>query len=61
VGIWYTVSSETVVWVANRDTPVSDHSGVLKVTDDGILVLLNSTNGIVWSTNTSRTAENPVT
>jgi hypothetical protein len=60
VGIWYTVSSETVVWVANRDTPVSDHSGVLKVTDDGILVLLNSTNGIVWSTNTSRTAENPV-
>ena len=60
VGIWYTVSSETVVWVANRDAPASDHSGVLKVTDDGILILLNSTNGIVWSTNTSRTAENPV-
>jgi hypothetical protein len=48
------------VWVANRDAPLNDHSGVLKVSDGGILVLLNSTNGIVWSTNASRTAENPV-
>jgi hypothetical protein len=60
VGIWYTVSSDTVVWVANREAPLSDHSGVLKVTDDGILVLLNSTSGVVWSSNTSRTVENPV-
>ncbi|XP_062168764.1 G-type lectin S-receptor-like serine/threonine-protein kinase At4g27290 isoform X3 [Alnus glutinosa] len=60
VGIWYMLSSDIVVWVANRDAPLNDHSGVLKVTDDGILVLLNSTNSIVWSTNTSRTAENPV-
>jgi hypothetical protein len=60
VGIWYTISSETVVLVANRDAPLSDHSGVLKVTDDGVLVLLNSTNGTVWSSNTSKTAENSV-
>ncbi|XP_059441324.1 G-type lectin S-receptor-like serine/threonine-protein kinase At4g27290 isoform X1 [Corylus avellana] len=60
VGIWYTVSSETVVWVANREASLSDHSGVLKVTDGGILVLLNSTSGVVWSSNTSRTVENPV-
>jgi len=61
VGIWYTKSSETVVWVANRDAPLYDHSGVLKVTDDGVLVLLNSTNGTVWSSsNTSKTVENPV-
>ena len=59
VGIWYTISSGTVVWVANRDTPLNDHSGVLKVTD-GVVILLNSTNSIVWSSNTSRTAENPV-
>jgi hypothetical protein len=44
VGIWYMISSETVVWVANRNAPLSDQSGVLKVTDDGVLVLLNSTN-----------------
>jgi hypothetical protein len=60
VGIWYTVSSETVVWVANREAPLSDHSGVLKVTHDGILVLLNSMSGVVWSSNASRTVENPV-
>jgi hypothetical protein len=60
VGIWYTVSSEAVVWVANREAPLSDHSGVLKVTHDGILVILNSTSGVVWSSNTSRTIENPV-
>uniref|UniRef100_A0A7N2LJ51 Uncharacterized protein n=1 Tax=Quercus lobata TaxID=97700 RepID=A0A7N2LJ51_QUELO len=59
VGIWYTISSGTVVWVANRDTPLNDHSGVLKVTD-GVVILLNSTNSTVWSSNTSRTAENPV-
>ncbi|XP_059456160.1 G-type lectin S-receptor-like serine/threonine-protein kinase At4g27290 isoform X1 [Corylus avellana] len=60
LGIWYMISSEIVAWVANRDAPLSDHSGVLKVTGDGILVLLNSTNGVVWSSNTSRTVENPV-
>nr|POE76390.1 g-type lectin s-receptor-like serine/threonine-protein kinase [Quercus suber] len=59
VGIWYTISSGTVVWVANRDTPLNDRSGVLKVTD-GVVILLNSTNSTVWSSNTSRIAENPV-
>jgi hypothetical protein len=34
--------------------------GILKVTNDGILVLLNSMSGVVWSSNTSRTVENPV-
>ncbi|XP_059442142.1 G-type lectin S-receptor-like serine/threonine-protein kinase At4g27290 [Corylus avellana] len=60
VGIWYTVSSDTVVWVANREASLSDHSGVLKLADDGVLVLLNSTNGTVWSSNTSTTPQNPV-
>jgi hypothetical protein len=60
VGIWYTVSSEKAVWVANRDAPLSDHSGVLTVADDGFLVLRNSTNGTVWSSNTSTTPQNPV-
>jgi hypothetical protein len=60
VGIWYTVSSEKAVWVANRDAPLSDHSGVLKVTDDGFLVIRNSTNGTIWSSNTSTTPQNPV-
>ncbi|XP_020418813.1 G-type lectin S-receptor-like serine/threonine-protein kinase At4g27290 isoform X1 [Prunus persica] len=60
LGIWYTISNEIVVWVANRETPLDDSSGVLKVTDQGVLVLLNSSNGVVWSSNSSRTVDNPV-
>jgi hypothetical protein len=59
LGIWYKkISMGTVVWVANREAPLFDHLGVLKVTPQGNLVLLNSTKGIVWSSNTSRAAEN---
>ncbi|XP_034212745.1 G-type lectin S-receptor-like serine/threonine-protein kinase At4g27290 [Prunus dulcis] len=60
LGVWYTVDTEAVVWVANRETPLGDTSGVLNVTERGVLVLLNSSNSIVWSSNTSRTAGNPV-
>ncbi|XP_022753200.1 G-type lectin S-receptor-like serine/threonine-protein kinase At4g27290 [Durio zibethinus] len=61
VGIWYKkVSAGTVVWVANREAPVSDTSGVLSITSKGILALLNSNNSLVWSSNTSKTAQNPV-
>ncbi|CAL5405741.1 unnamed protein product [Camellia sinensis] len=61
LGIWYKkISTGTVVWVANRENPLPNSSGVLKLIDPGILVLLNSTNNTVWSTNTSRSSHNPV-
>nr|POE45660.1 putative g-type lectin s-receptor-like serine/threonine-protein kinase [Quercus suber] len=60
VGIWFVVSNDTVVWVANRETPLENHHGVLKVTNEGILVLLDSTNTTIWSSNTSRTAGNKI-
>ncbi|KAI8557701.1 hypothetical protein RHMOL_Rhmol04G0030200 [Rhododendron molle] len=61
VGIWYKkIPNTTVVWVANRGAPLLDTSGVLKLTSPGILVLVNGTNGIIWSSNTSRSAEDPV-
>ncbi|XP_012459183.1 G-type lectin S-receptor-like serine/threonine-protein kinase At4g27290 isoform X1 [Gossypium raimondii] len=57
VGIWYKkVSTGTVVWVANRETPVSDASGVLSINHNGILSIMNRTKGIVWSSSTSRNA-----
>lgn len=38
VGIWYKkVSTGTVTWVANRDAPISDHSGVLNITQQELL------------------------
>ena len=33
LGIWYKKSIQTVVWVANREVPLNDSSGVAKVTN----------------------------
>ncbi|KAI8557696.1 hypothetical protein RHMOL_Rhmol04G0029800 [Rhododendron molle] len=62
VGIWYKkiLPIMTVVWVANRETPLFDKAGVLKLTSSGILVLVNGTDDVIWSTNTSRTAQDLV-
>ncbi|KAM2653054.1 hypothetical protein EV2_024739 [Malus domestica] len=54
IGMWYTkqvVSERTIVWVANREKPVSDRfSSVLRISD-GNLVLLNESKTPIWSTN----------
>ncbi|KVF96798.1 hypothetical protein Ccrd_026604 [Cynara cardunculus var. scolymus] len=52
IGIWYKkVKPTTVVWVANRDTPISDKlSSKLKIID-GNLVLLDESSTQIWSTN----------
>ncbi|XP_019250509.1 PREDICTED: G-type lectin S-receptor-like serine/threonine-protein kinase At4g27290 isoform X2 [Nicotiana attenuata] len=61
VGIWYKKISnaQKVVWVANRSNPLNDTSGILIVSEKGIL-LLNGTEGIIWSTNSSTSLRNPV-
>ena len=60
LGIWYKkVSVPTVVWVGNRKIPLTDSLGVLKVTDQGTLVILSGTNSTIWSSNASRSAQNP--
>ncbi|WZZ85767.1 hypothetical protein YC2023_114346 [Brassica napus] len=50
IGMWYQeLSIQTIVWVANRDKPVSDkNTSVLRISD-GNLVLLDG-NSLVWST-----------
>ncbi|KAK4714806.1 hypothetical protein R3W88_020713 [Solanum pinnatisectum] len=61
VGMWYkNISVRTVVWVANREAPLRSRNGMLKVIEPGILVLLNDTKNVVWSTNTSRSVQSPV-
>nr|POE99167.1 g-type lectin s-receptor-like serine/threonine-protein kinase [Quercus suber] len=55
VGIWYNqITEQTVAWVANRDSPLKDTSGVLSINGKGNLVLhtQNQTTPI-WSTNVS--------
>ncbi|KAL9146535.1 hypothetical protein ABFS82_13G116300 [Erythranthe guttata] len=57
LAVFYNFSETTVVWVANREKPlVNDSSGVVKIADDGNLVLLNSKNQTVWSTNAAAAA-----
>uniref|UniRef100_A0A1J3JTY3 Receptor-like serine/threonine-protein kinase n=1 Tax=Noccaea caerulescens TaxID=107243 RepID=A0A1J3JTY3_NOCCA len=51
LGIWYkAISKRTYVWVANRDTPLSDSTGTLKISDNN-LVILDQSDSPIWSTN----------
>ncbi|KAJ3705175.1 hypothetical protein LUZ61_008880 [Rhynchospora tenuis] len=52
LGIWYThIIQQTVVWVANRDNPMLDSTGVLSLNTNGsILQLQNSSAKVFWST-----------
>ncbi|XP_059279502.1 G-type lectin S-receptor-like serine/threonine-protein kinase At4g27290 [Lycium ferocissimum] len=59
LGIWFN-NIGTVVWVANRDTPLNDKNGTLNFTGQGILTLLNSSGRVVWSSNTTRRVQNPI-
>ncbi|CAI9769331.1 unnamed protein product [Fraxinus pennsylvanica] len=50
----------TLVWVANRETPISDtNSAELKILD-GNLVLMNESKVSIWSTNVNLTTSNTV-
>ncbi|MFS7994482.1 putative protein kinase RLK-Pelle-DLSV family [Helianthus anomalus] len=56
LGIWYRkISYGTVVWVANRETPIADTSGMLKLTRLGNLVIRSGGNPMVWSSNSTVT------
>ncbi|KAJ8628173.1 hypothetical protein MRB53_021480 [Persea americana] len=55
LGVWYKkISIQTVVWVANRDTPLSKSTGILRI-DGGNLILVEGLTKVVWSTNISTT------
>lgn len=57
VGVWYNnISIQTVVWVANRDNPLTDSSGNLNIGSTGNLYIKNGTGADIWSTNASMPA-----
>ncbi|KAF4367738.1 hypothetical protein F8388_011313 [Cannabis sativa] len=61
LGIWYKkIASGTVVWVANKDTPLNDSSGIFQLSGNGILSLLYDGNKTVWSSNSTKQGTNPV-
>ncbi|KAK1415626.1 hypothetical protein QVD17_31409 [Tagetes erecta] len=54
LGIWFmNTSSQTVAWVANRETPLTDNSGVVKLDNQGNLTLVNGSGKVIWSSNSS--------
>ncbi|XP_065616234.1 G-type lectin S-receptor-like serine/threonine-protein kinase SD1-13 isoform X1 [Quercus suber] len=59
LGIWYNrISVFTVVWVANRQKPLKDSSGVLTISEDGNLVVLDGQKEIIWSSNVTNSVAN---
>ncbi|XP_047331725.1 G-type lectin S-receptor-like serine/threonine-protein kinase At2g19130 [Impatiens glandulifera] len=62
IGIWYNSlpGNQTVVWVANRDKPVSNRYSSQLIFLNGNLVLLNESQTPIWSTNISSSSSSPV-
>jgi hypothetical protein len=59
VGIWYAESSVlTVVWVANRNNPLKNSSGILTISEDGNLVVLDGQKKVFWSSNLTNSVAN---
>ncbi|XP_012468603.2 G-type lectin S-receptor-like serine/threonine-protein kinase At1g11330 [Gossypium raimondii] len=62
VGILYNqIPIQTVVWVANKNKPLKDFSGILKISDDGNLVVLNGKAEILWSSKVKNLVPNATT
>ncbi|KAJ0682267.1 putative non-specific serine/threonine protein kinase [Helianthus annuus] len=56
LGIWYKLNTSpqtTVAWVANRETPLIDTSGAVKLDNQGNLTLVNGSGKVMWSSNSS--------
>ncbi|XP_042373292.1 receptor-like serine/threonine-protein kinase SD1-8 [Zingiber officinale] len=50
VGIWYNrISPQTVVWIANRRSPITTRFGNLSLTTTGALVLTDGNSSILWT------------
>eukprot|EP00261_Vitis_vinifera_P032697 XP_019073940.1 PREDICTED: G-type lectin S-receptor-like serine/threonine-protein kinase B120 isoform X1 [Vitis vinifera] len=59
VGIWYNkIEGQTVVWVANRDSPISGTDGVLSLDKTGNLVVFDGNGSSIWSSNASASSSN---
>ncbi|KAL8106693.1 hypothetical protein AgCh_023442 [Apium graveolens] len=60
LSIRYKRAGEVIVWVANRDVPLTNASGELTLSSTGTLEIFNGTNNSIWSTSSSKTIRNPV-
>ncbi|WOH02412.1 hypothetical protein DCAR_0521801 [Daucus carota subsp. sativus] len=49
LGIWYMMSKSTLVWIANRETPLTNTSGVVRFNNKGSIVVTSDGGNIVWT------------
>ncbi|KAL9305767.1 putative G-type lectin S-receptor-like serine/threonine-protein kinase SD1-13 RLK-Pelle-DLSV family [Arabidopsis thaliana] len=51
-GIWFNnIPVQTVVWVANSNSPINDSSGMVSISKEGNLVVMDGRGQVHWSTN----------
>ncbi|KAL8510793.1 hypothetical protein ACS0TY_017568 [Phlomoides rotata] len=61
LGIWYRATPDVVVWVANRNNPITNPPGVLSLAENGTLVIRSTDQrSKIWSSDPSRPASSPV-
>ena len=59
VGIrYYKIQDQAVIWVANREKPISGSNGVLRIGEDGNLLVTDGNGSPVWSSNASVVSSN---
>ncbi|XP_011011557.1 PREDICTED: G-type lectin S-receptor-like serine/threonine-protein kinase B120 [Populus euphratica] len=59
VGIrYYKIQDQAVIWVANREKPISGSNGVLRIGEDGNLLVADGNGSPVWSSNASVVSSN---
>nr|GMC64003.1 receptor-like serine/threonine-protein kinase SD1-8 [Ipomoea batatas] len=61
VGIWYKeIQDRTIVWVANRDKPITNSTGFLKIGEDGNINLVDGTRNSIWSSSNQSVRGNTI-
>ncbi|KAI3829326.1 hypothetical protein L1987_03446 [Smallanthus sonchifolius] len=60
VGIWYYNINQTVTWVANRDNPIPNNSGVFSFVN-GSLIVSDGSGRVYWSSNSSSSTNSNLT
>ncbi|XP_058197206.1 G-type lectin S-receptor-like serine/threonine-protein kinase At4g27290 isoform X2 [Rhododendron vialii] len=61
IGIWFKqVSLQTPIWVANKDNPVTDTSGVLTISPTGNIIITSNQTNLIWSSNSTMLSASPV-
>ncbi|KAJ0983485.1 hypothetical protein J5N97_011740 [Dioscorea zingiberensis] len=60
IGLWYNkATNRTVVWVANRNNPVTNSTGVLSISSNGNLLITDQNSTVFWSSGVTNVT-NPV-